>query len=137
MPPGGFPASATADVATNQGTTSVTYTDLGTVGPAVTVTTGTKALVIVSALAYNNTSGSQSLMSAAVSGATTLAASDTRAYLVEATANNIPSLGMSSATLITGLTAGSNTFTAKYRREYVSGSATFSQRNITVIDMGS
>jgi hypothetical protein len=37
--------------------------------------------------------------------------------------------------LVTGLTAGSNTFTAKYRT--TGGTAVFRSRSIVVIDMGS
>jgi hypothetical protein len=47
---------------------------------------------------------------------------------------NTPKIRASVATLTT-LTAGSNTFTAKYRRS--SQTATFSDRSIVVIDLGS
>jgi len=69
-----IPANAAATVATSQTTSSATYTDLATAGPAVTVTTGTKALVIVTT-AFRDTGGTNNLawMSYAVSGATTVA----------------------------------------------------------------
>ena len=128
----GVPSSATATVATSQTTTSTSYTDLSTAGPAVTLTTGTKALVIVSAHLTN--SGEQrSYMSFAVSGATTLAAADTRSLMRYITA--LQELGMSFAVILNGLTAGSNTFTAKYR--VGGGTGTFYNRDINVIDMGS
>ncbi len=62
-------------VSTSQTTTSTAYTDLATVGPQVSVTSkGTRALVLWK-LTQLTTSGS-SASSPAVSGATTIAASD-------------------------------------------------------------
>jgi hypothetical protein len=133
-PSGGFPASATATVATSQTTTSTSYTDLATAGPAVTVTTGTKALVIFSAQSSNSSLGSTNSTSFAVSGATTIAASDSyktqfdsplATYLQQQTQGII----------LTGLTAGSNTFTLKYK--VTSSTGTWITRIINVIDMGS
>ena len=46
-----------------------------------------------------------------------------------------PAARMSAGYIITGLTAGSNVFTAKYRVSANTG--TFQNRNISVIDMGS
>jgi len=48
---------------------------------------------------------------------------------------NKPAARMSAGYIITGLTAGSNVFTAKYRVSANTG--TFQNRNISVIDMGS
>lgn len=124
-------ANSVATVATAQTTTSTSYTDLATAGPAITLTTGTKALVIVSAAVRNSSAGVSSYMSFAVSGATTIAANDANAYLTFETDYDKSSF----AIIITGLTAGSNTFTAKYRT--AAGTATFVDRNINVIDMGS
>ena len=134
MPPGGFPASATATVATTQSTTSTTLTDLATVGPLVTVTTGTKVLVAFS----SNTDGLVNkavYFSVAVSGATTLAASGTNGFgFTTSTAGNELRGGVSF--IITGLTAGSNTFTMKYLVS-AGNTGTFGNRQISVIDMGS
>ena len=129
--------SATATVATNETTTSTSYTDLATAGPAVTITTGTKALVIVNAGLYNPTSGTTASMSYAVSGATTVGASDTWRLLSGAWtgANVVPWIRAGATYLATGLTAGSNTFTAKYAVS--AGTAYFRERTIVVIDMGS
>ena len=133
MPPGGFPASATATVATSQTTTSTSYTDLATAGPAVTVTTGTKALVIFSAYSYNSSNASNS-MSFAVSGATTIAATDNYKTTFDST---VATFGQqqTQGILLTGLTAGSNTFTLKYKVSSATG--TWVTRIINVIDMGS
>ncbi len=134
-PASASPASATATVATSQTTTSTSYTDLTTAGPAVTVTTGTKVLVIVSVyVSANATPGARSYMDFAISGATTRSASDTTAYLARTdTGGDI--WGRASAANLVTVTAGSNTFTAKYRVS--SGTGTFVDRSIIVIDLGS
>lgn len=115
-------------VATSQATTSTTYTDLATVGPAVTVTTGTSALVIVGAQILNSTAAITAFMSFAVSGATTSAAVDAGRAVGVANANLILA---SRAFLMTGLTPGSNTFTAKYKVNGAS-TGTFQDRYIIV-----
>lgn len=125
--------SAGATVATSQSTTSTSYTDLTTAGPAVTLTTGTKALVIVSAFINNATAGQYTYASFAVSGATTIAASDTRAaFMYWSSSQNV--LGISRASFVDTLTAGSNTFTTKYR--VTGGTGVFQDRQIIVVDMG-
>ncbi len=134
VPTASVPSNSAATVATAQTTSSTSYADLATVGPSVTMTTGTKALVIVSAAIDNNTIGGQAITSAAVSGATTLAASDTRA-LINRTSTANYTMAASYSILLTGLTAGSNTFTMKYR--VAAGTGAFQDRTITVIDMGS
>jgi hypothetical protein len=133
-PASSSPASASATVATLQTTTSTSYTDLSTAGPAVTITTGTKALVLINATCYKQGSGSNAFVGFAVSGATTLAASDTTAmnWVNQAYYDN----RFSVSTRVTGLTAGSNTFTLKYRSNG-GGTAEYFNREIIVIDLGS
>ena len=131
-PASASPNNSSAVVATSQSTTSTSYTDLATSGPAVTVTTGTKALVILSAKVNGNASGDTAFMSFAVSGATTISAADTIALGSNDTSSARP-YQSSFATRVT-LTAGSNTFTAKYR---AATNATFANREIIVIDLGS
>lgn len=133
-PASSIPANASATVATSQTTTSTTYTDLTTSGPAVTLTTGTKALVIVTALLRMQTSDILAYMSYAISGATTTAASDTVALVKQqdsATQNNYI---RASAASVATLTAGSNTFTAKYRSS-AANTSTFQDRSIFVINL--
>ena len=135
MPPGGFPASAVANVDTGETSTSTSYTDLATPGPAVTLNTGTKALVIITARMYVGATLTDVFASYAVSGATTIAAGNSRAIYLGSSGINLPVIGVSAASLLTGLTAGSNTFTMKYR---VSGNTgNWDRRWISVIDMGS
>jgi len=121
----------TARVATSQGTSSTSYTDLGTVGPAVTVTTGTGAIVFHSCQVQNSSTGFSS-MSWAISGATTRAALDGTAIRHDGISGGNPWKVGSTDFLLAVLTPGSNTFTAKYKAE--SGfTATFADRFICVI----
>lgn len=116
-------------VATAESTASAAYVDLTTVGPAVTVTTGTSALVLVGCLGLTTNVGSATWMAIAVSGATTIAAVDNNAF---AQTSSTASAGVQATYcfVITGLNAGSNTFTAKYRTN--GGTATFSMRTLAV-----
>lgn len=127
-PASGGPTNSVTIVTNYESTTSTSYTALSTAGPAVTITTGTKALVIVSSFL-----GNRSSMSFDISGASSFSAADTKAVQTNGDANPIIASGVY---LMTGLTAGSNTFTAKYRSTN-GASAPFQNRNIAVIDMGS
>jgi hypothetical protein len=115
-----------AQVLTSQATSSTSYVDLSTVGPSVTLTTGTSAIVSVGATSSPSVQGPSAAMSFAVSGATTIAASnDFASYGSDPYVESV-----SMITKLTTLTAGSNTFTAKYKA--TSGTATFFNRSITV-----
>ncbi len=127
--------SATAFVATGETTTSTAYADLTTVGPSVTATTGTMAWVFVSAFANNDTPSASSSFSHAVSGATVAAASDNHrgVYVREGGTSGTTGGRFTAALLRTGLTAGSNTFTVKYKAS--AGTATFSDRSISILPL--
>ena len=130
-----IPANASATVDTLQSTNSTTYTDLATAGPAVTVTTGTKALVIVTAEMRCEDGGVKMFMSYAVSGATTVAASDEVAVQQQPAASfGTKAGGRASAASVVTLTAGSNTFTAKYRLS-TNTADEFSNRAIFVMNL--
>lgn len=116
----------TASVLTSETTTSTSYTDLATPGPAVTVTCGTMALVVVAASTSNSGAGS-TRMAYDVSGATTEASADNRGM---GNANTDIVIA-STVVLEVGLTPGVNTFTAKYR--VASGTGTFLSRRIVVL----
>jgi hypothetical protein len=128
---GGIANSATAQTNSAQSTASTTYVDLATV-TSVTVTTGTSAFCVWHAAGVNAASLAGVYVSVAVSGATTVAASDTIANYLQTPSS---SLGIyfpiHSGHIFTGLTAGSNTFTIKYRT--TSGTATFDTRGIQVL----
>lgn len=119
-----------ATVATSETTTSTSYTDLATSGPAVTLTTLTTVMILISGACYDGTGGQIAYISSAVSGATTVAAADTRCMATtQYTAN--PYFQGSYSSLLAGLTAGSNTFTLKYKVS--GGTGTFINRNIAVL----
>lgn len=121
-------------VATAQTTTSIAaYGDLATVGPTVSVTTGTQALVFMSAAIGNATGAGGGLMGFAVSGATTIAASDDRAMRVMSS-NAAETQRLTVMHMQIGLTSGSNTFTAKYTTP-TGGTCTFQQRELAVFPL--
>jgi hypothetical protein len=116
-------------VTTSQVTSSTSYQDLATVGPTVVLRTGTSALVTVSATIDTAAASRGGTMSFAVSGATTIAAIDDNSVF------NFSNSGQSFAAvsrtfLLTGLTAGVNTFTSKYKQQ--GGATNISRRSITV-----
>lgn len=101
-------------VSTAQVGTSSSYDDLATAGPAVTVTSGTSAMVFWSAQMSSAAAGAAGYVSVEVSGATSIAASDAIALIYEVSAANDTARGSMTAHF-TNLTAGSNTFTLKYK----------------------
>lgn len=120
----------TSQIATDQSTTSTTYGDLATVGPQVTITVGASgmALAIWGAGIYN--AAAVKMMGIAVSGANTIAPSDSDGIRND----NAAFIGKQQGhKLFTGLTPGSTTFTAKYRT--AAGTANFFERILTVIPL--
>jgi hypothetical protein len=106
---------ASAQVLTDETTTSATYTNLTTVGPSVTVSsTGSLALVLFSCMQYVSSEASfGSAMSFDISGATTLAASEN--YKLAATEGPVGEGAADGQWAVVPITPGSNTYTAKYR----------------------
>lgn len=125
----------TATVATSESVTISSYTDLTTPGPAVSAEIGASgmALVILTARVEVTFNDADALMSYSVSGATTVSSNDTRALRIPAATGGQWSLSF----LHEGLTAGTNTFTAKYKSETGSLTSTFRNRQITVLPLGS
>lgn len=119
-----------ATVPASQTTTSTTYASLLTAGPAVTVTTGTRALVFIQAFMSSNSIGQKSWAGVAVSGATTIAASDTTGIEFQVYGSNAEFRG-TAATLFKTLNAGANTFTMQYRVS--AGTTTYGDREIIVV----
>jgi hypothetical protein len=112
-------------------TATATYGDLATVGPAATVSSGTKCLVSVGGQVANSISGLGSRICPAVSGATTIATTD---------ANSLGSESGNAgdgyqATFVTQytLTGGTNTFTLKYRTTAGGGVSTFGHRLVACV----
>lgn len=112
-------------------TSTAVYADLATVGPTVTVNTNTSVVCYISAAVYPTTSAGNAFISFAVSGATTVAASDDNSVWTT-TAYAFNTMRLATAVVITGLTPGSNTFTMKYK---TSGDSveTFYRRRIAVL----
>jgi hypothetical protein len=96
--------------------------------PSVTLTTGTKVLVMLSARI--NCTGNYNFVGFQISGATTLAPSDALSANVGAVSSAIQSSYISVHTV----NAGSNTFTMKYRSN-ISASGSYQYRSLTVIPL--
>jgi hypothetical protein len=110
-------------------TTSTSYVQAltGTTLPQVAATSGVKALIAFSTRQTAATAGQNMWTSVAVSGATTIAASDNWAMSWDGTGQHYYCMTY----LETSLTAGSNTFTMQARVS--SGTATFSTQRISVV----
>lgn len=111
-------------------TTSTSYGNLADgLTTAVTVSTGNRALVSIYANFSNSLGGNpnRSWVSYEVSGASTIAPSDTNSI----DHSFIGGMRWGASFLVTGLTQGSNTFTLRYR--VTAGTGTYSVRRIAVI----
>jgi hypothetical protein len=120
-------------VATAQSRNVATYADLATVGPSVTVVTGTKAVVSISAAMWNETTDSAAAASFAVSGATTISAIDDRKIWLDGIAGS-NKFHIGATYMVESLNPGTNTFTMKYR----SGGTTiawFEMRHLVVLPL--
>ena len=129
------PGSAFDFVSTNQTTSSSSYTNLTTT-QSVTLTTGTKVMVVVGAYIAWSNNFNNVRASYEISGATTLSASDENCIwtYIDDAGGNTRKWQMSYVSFKT-VTAGSNTFTMKFRAD--GGTATFANRTLAVIDLGS
>lgn len=117
-------------VGTAETTASATYAVLATAGPAVTVTTASRMLSFASCELFNNAAAGQSWAAHEVSGATTLAASDTWG-LKHGDSGVNGTMTASRSHLEVSLTPGSQTVTLKYRVS--AGTGTFQRRQIIVM----
>lgn len=123
--------TAVAQTTASETTTSTSYTNLATVGPSVTITTGTKALVTVGTSFQGSSTNLLLYMSWACSGATTIAVADAQAVEFQGAGINAPIGRMSREFYVDNLTAGNNTFTAKYKTN--GGTATYEYRTISAV----
>jgi len=119
----------TATVNTSETETNTSFDDMTTPGPAVTATIGSRGLALVTFSCEMSNSGGFNVVSYAVSGANTIAASDDISVVTSVTAAET----YSRTVLLTGLTAGSTTFTMKYR--VTAGTGTFLRRRIAVVPL--
>jgi hypothetical protein len=119
---------AQASVATSQNTSSTSYTDLATPGPSVTVTTGTRCLIILSATMATNAANAYANATWTVSGATSTTSGWAIISYRSAVAND--QIRMSGIDYPGSINAGTNTFKMVYSAS--GGTATFVYRNIIV-----
>lgn len=118
-----------AEVNTSQTTTSSSYTNLSTVGPSVSVLTGTKAIVIFSAEMGAPAGGIECGVAPEVAGATSIPADDDRALVIAAGPGSRNAA--SYMAVYTELTPGINIFTLKYMVSQQTG--TFLNRHLWVM----
>lgn len=117
-----------ATISTQESTTSVSFTDLATDGPEVTITTGAFALCFPASRAFHSASG-VSYASFLITGATTGdTASDGRGINKQGTDD------MRAASVqLMACTPGSNIFTMKYRVS--SGTGTYQSRRLCIMGL--
>lgn len=128
--------SKTVVISQDETTTSSSYVDLTTYGPSVNCATGTAAIVMFSCMMGNDTANGYAAASFAVSGASTQAAADSIAIESEginAATTSDQMRRMSCMQFVTGLTAGRNVFTMKYRQS--GGTGRFRMRHIVVFPL--
>jgi hypothetical protein len=114
---------------TDESTGSATYVDLATIGPTVTMVTGSEVLIDIGAsMRRPGGAGFNGHISIAVSGATTLAASDDNASMASSPGGSFE-MCLSRTFRLTGLTPGTNTFTMKYR---ATSTFNYQRRSLTV-----
>lgn len=121
-----------ATVATAETTSSASYASLATNGPEITVTTGTRALVWISAQCSHSSANASINFSYELrsTGVTTIAADDSwSGQLDGVTAGDVNRFGVSH--MVTNLTAGSNVFRMMYKTS--GATATIQRREIVVM----
>jgi hypothetical protein len=127
----GAPAVATAAAPGSRSADAYGGLAGGGSNPSVTLATGTSAMVTVTGF-VDPASGSSGYLSFAVSGASDQPASDERAVIHELPPGaDGGGVQASTTTVVTDLSAGSNTFTLLYK-----GSASFANRTISVVPLG-
>jgi hypothetical protein len=115
-------------VATSQTSSSGSYTNLATTGPTVTVNVSAAGTAVITVTAFEDAAagGDSCYMSfASTSGPTSVAASDSQAVMETGGGQQA-----SATYVVTGLSAGSYTFTARYRSS--GGTCHFSNRGLIV-----
>ena len=112
--------------ATTSSTSYVTTLTSDTTAVSVTLVTGTTALIMLSGV-FAGAAGVFNFMSVSVSGATTIAAADNNAVRID---DSTFARTAGSVYVLSGLTAGTNTFTLAYKS--AAAGSTFLQRRLVV-----
>lgn len=111
-------------VSTTQTSSSTSFVDLATVGPTLTMTTGVRGLILWGCQLFNSSAAAQTYMSftgANVTASASLAVQNTGTGGIQA----------AYSLFLNGMTAGSNTFTAKY--SVSSGTGTWQDRRMQLL----
>ena len=116
-----------SEVLTQQNVASASYSDLATTGPSVTLVTGTTALISLSAISV--ASSTVAYIGFAVSGASTIAATDDAGSFAYVAVSNAQ-VAIQKTFVFGGLTAGTNTFKMQYRVN--AGNCDFFRRELVV-----
>lgn len=125
------PVAAKSNVtATTTSTSYVTTLTSDTTAISVTLVTGTTALVTLSGQIFNSAGGNSNYMSVSVSGATTVAAADAQSAAATVGGINYGD-SLHRTQILTGLTAGTNTFTLNYRVN--AGTGSHNNRDLVVV----
>jgi hypothetical protein len=119
-------------VTTLETTNSTAYVNVATVGPTVTATTGSLALLLNACQIANTISGETAAASWVMTGATAVAATDDNSINMDVAAAN-QDLRASDVRRLTGLTPGSNTVTMVYR--VTAGIGSFRRRHMVLIGL--
>lgn len=123
-------------VSTAEATSSTEYTDLATIGPSVTVTTSSRALVFISAKMTNAAANNRCRMSYEITGATERGALDNTCLLTDGRSPTDQGGRMMNFDMIgSALTPGVNTFSAKYRVSSDANAGTFDDRVLVVLPL--
>jgi hypothetical protein len=122
-------ASTSNTVATTASTSYVTTLTGDATAVSTTLVTGTTALIQMFSTVQYAAAGAVGYISLSVSGATTIAASDANSAFANAPANGY-NFTLGRVFVLTGLTAGTNTFTLNYKMG--SSTSTWYSRNLVV-----
>lgn len=123
--------ASTATVATAESTTQTSYGDhLSTIGPSLTVSSGTKIFVAVHARVSNGNTGEAAYAGWRVDGATSLAASDALALAYESSVGS-DIIRASAAMVYDAFTSGSQTIKVQYKVS--AGTGFFADRKLSAI----
>jgi hypothetical protein len=127
--------NASSTINTLEVTTSTSYTNLATT-QSVTLTTGTKVLVLISCGIQTDSTSKRAFVSYDISGATTQSASDAQALIFERPGSGGGQTNRFAIHSFATVTAGSNTFTLKFKAQ-TPAEAQFEYRTLTVLNLGS
>lgn len=128
----GAAAGFTTGSSTTTNTAYALLADAASTTSVVTVGSNGLALVAINSLIGNSNGSDTSFLSFSMSGANTQAAADSMAISYQAWTSNTSDI-RGGTFLLTGLTAGSTTFSLQYR--VVAGTGTFQYRRIAVIPL--